>query len=179
VVGRHLSLNDLGEPLRRMLVEKGLSLAHAILLAEFDEEDTGAVAEFFLRVSANANEAKEAAEILKDLARIGKKSVREILGLAEIANAPKAEARRALRKLRYPALDAAEEEFEKLAAKMRLDTNVAVSHSPNFENDLLRLAITARSPEEFDSILSRLKAGADSGLIKQIFAIPRAAEKRQ
>jgi len=178
VVEQYLSLNGLAAPLRRLLVEKGLSLAHALLLAEFGEEDAEEAASLFLRTGANANEAKEAAEILKDLCRIRKCKVRDILGAPEIADAEKSEARKALRRMRYPALAEAEEEFERLVAKLRLDTNVAVSHPPNFENDLLRLNITARSPEELDAALAKLKAGVDSGLIRQIFAIPKTSKSK-
>jgi ParB-like chromosome segregation protein Spo0J len=177
VVAQYLSLNNLAAPLCRFLVDKGLSLAHALLLAEFDAEDAEDAANLFLRIGANANEAKEAAEILKDLCRIRHCKVRDILGAPEIAGAEKPEARKVLRRMRYPALAAAEETFERLVGKLRLDTNVAVSHSPNFESDLLRLNISARGAEELDSVLSKLKAGVDSGLIREIFAIPKNAAK--
>jgi hypothetical protein len=177
VVARYLSLNKLGEGLRRVLAEGGLSFAHAVLLADFAGADAEAVARLFLRVGANANEAREIAEIVRDLGRIRKCAATGIIALPEIAQARKEELRKKLRAMRYPALAAAEETFEKLVGELRLDTNVAVSHSPNFETDLMRINITARSAEELASTLSKLNSALASGLISKIFSLPKSAAK--
>jgi len=177
VVAQYLSLNNLAEPLRRLLAEEGLSFAHALLLADFPAADAETLARLFLRISANANEAREIAEIVRDLGRIRKCAATGIIALPEIAQARKEELRKKLRAMRYPALAAAAETFEKLVGELRLDTNVAVSHSPNFETDLLRINIAARSADELASVLAKLDSALDSGLISQIFSLPKSAAK--
>jgi ParB-like chromosome segregation protein Spo0J len=172
VVEQYLTLNEMAEPLRRFLVEKRLSLAHALLLADLPHEDAMQMAGLFLLMSANANEAKEIAEMLKDLARIKDCRVSEILDSPELAGAGKDAARKALRRMRYPALAAAEDEFAQLVAELRMDTNVSISHSPNFESDSLRVTIAVRSAGELKAVLAKLKAGLDAGVVGKIFAIP-------
>lgn len=144
-VAQCLRLNDLAEDARKFLVEKNLSHAHALLLLDFPPRDTGAVAALFHKLGANANEAREIAETLSDLSRIRKQPAGEIIALPELRDANKMEFRARVRRMRYPTLAAAEEEFDTIVAKLRLDTNAAVSHSPNFETDAIRINITARS----------------------------------
>lgn len=173
VIRQYLVLNDMPLTLRGLLSREDLSFAHAVLLLDFAPSDAEAVARLFANIRLNVNEAREIAELLADLARSRKKSAGELLASEELKGLAKAEMRKALYGMRYPIVAAAEDKFEELVAELRLDTNVSVSHSPNFESDLLRVNIAARDAEEMSEALKKLSRGLEGGVIGGIFDIPR------
>ncbi len=173
IIQRYLALNNMPASLRGMLVREGLSFAHAVLLVDLSPEDAEAIAGLFSRDRANANEAKEIAGMLRDLAHIRRVSVKDLLASEGLNGLTRDALRKSLKKMRYPTIAAAEETFEKLVAQLHLDTNTSISHSPDFESDSLRVNINVRSAAELSSVLKKLSAGLEKEIIAEIFGLPR------
>ena len=177
IVQQYLALNKMPASLRGMLVREGLGFAHAVLLVDLSPEDAEAIAGLFSRDRVNANEAKEITGMLRDLAHIRRVSVKDLLAAEGLNGLTRDALRKNLKKMRYPTIAAAEEKFEKLVAQLHLDTNTSVSHSPDFESDSLRININVRSAAELSSVLKKLSTGLESGVIGEIFDIPRRANR--
>ncbi|MHC4712146.1 MAG: ParB/RepB/Spo0J family partition protein [Planctomycetota bacterium] len=135
-----------------------------------------------LRLSAG--DTRFVSEAAIDLAGRGKVSPREvfepILAESTVAGDPgksKSALKATLARRLSPVITEMEDEFAALASELG-GAGTAVGHSPGFEADEVRIALTARRIEEIRALKDALEKGLETGVFERMLSIARREGER-
>ena len=175
-------LLSLDEEIKLALCQGTLVLGTALLLAGLDAVDRlPTFHSVFLTCEPGLNEAKKIVKDLVDLASMADTTVAGVLAERELREVLDDQAlssgnwcsllRATLRERRYPVLSQLEERFQQAVKEMGLPAGVSGAHSEFFEDDRLRVNLTAASAAELEAQLRALLERAETGEFDKLFAI--------
>lgn len=175
-------LLSLDEEIKLALCQGTLVLGTALLLAGLNPANRlSTFRSVFVTCEPGLNEAKKIVKDLRDLASMAGTTVRDILAERELREVLDDQAlssgkrcsllRATLRERRYPVLSQLEERFQQAVKEMGLPAGVSAAHSEFFEDDRLRVNLTAASAAELEAQFRALLERAETGKFDKLFAI--------
>lgn len=139
----------------------------ALKLAEVKKTDRKAFVNLLDAVNLNQNKQREILQVLQDLSRLEKRTVKEILSTPEIKsiltdpelNDPQRiiRLRDALRYQRYPGITAFEQKAEAAKRKISFCENIQVMNQPPYENDQLNLSVRIKDRKDIKKAIEALR----------------------
>jgi ParB-like chromosome segregation protein Spo0J len=155
----YLRAAGLSPLLREELIRSGCSLANALRLLRWPEEDQPALIPLLRKLHLGENRLRECIETLYEIAlREGKgpSAILEESEFKEILDDPRQDRpqrteafRERLIRRRYPLFSAMRRSFFQCRSRLRIPPDLSVQASPYFEEVGVRVSFRARSREEF------------------------------
>lgn len=179
-VDQQLAVAALPAELHRLMVEGVLGTAMALELGGRSLETAVALGRLFQTLRLGLNRQREVLFYLKDLARRDRCPITRILATPEIAavlddpdmdaGVKTAALRHRLRCLRYPALSAAESEFDACRAALGLGPHIRLDPPPFFEGNEYGIRMAFDSIEALQHRIDTLRDASASPHLRKILA---------
>lgn len=170
-----LSRLDPGE--KELISEANLSLAALQSFVDLSSEERKAL--FPLLLPLGQNKQKELIETIQDLRLAKGLSVNVILEMKELGSVLRAgnltafqkaeEARRILRKIRYPSLSARQSAFHSAKSRLALPEDIKISPAPYFEDDRMCVEFSFLSKKDYLKKVEALQKAAAQGEFSGLF----------
>jgi hypothetical protein len=167
VLEDHLRVHALSEPVRRVLLRSGCSMANALRVCGWALHDQEALIPLFEQLHLGENILREVLEKIKEVTLREGVSVASFLESAkcrEILEDPERDCpsktrafRSYLRSRRYPTLFSMEEAFRKARANLGLPPKLSIDPAPFFEEAGVKVSFRAHTPEEFREFSGKLR----------------------
>ncbi|MGE5340361.1 MAG: hypothetical protein ACM3SY_02660 [Candidatus Omnitrophota bacterium] len=152
----------LGEAFKELLIDGGVMLKYALALCNFNPEDRTLLIELFRKVSFTASQQQKIVEMVEEILFRDKCTLAEIWEKLQInpgeweMEKPQKEIIDRLFKYRYPVYMEAEETWQAEIDRMRLPSNVNVTHYPFFEKRGIDITIHAKDMGEFQKLMEKI-----------------------
>ncbi len=166
VVGRIRSLVHLPSAVQEGILEGSISLSMACELGGLEERLAVCFAELFRRLKIGLNKQRDILWMVLEIARregiTGQKVLEEpalvdLLGAEHIERSHRAHRlRQLLRRRRYPAHSAAEDNFKRLRQRLKLGENLHLIPPKDFEGTMFNLILTFANLEDLVRLKTRL-----------------------
>lgn len=172
-------LLSLSELVRLKVATAQLSYGQALLLRGFPVESRDLFCDLMIGCALNLQESRQAAQWVREVCL--RESEDPLRLLESLRSAAAVDERRpprknaqaflgALRRRRYPALEAARARFETAWKETGLEkAEIQVSHDPTFETSELRLQISADSEDVLRERVDALRRALDQGSFRKVF----------
>lgn len=173
-------LLSLPEPVRVKVSAGQLSYGQALLLREFPVECRDLFCDLMAGCELNLQESRQAAQWVREIClRESESPVRLLEPLRTKTLNDRGPPRKnaqaflgALRRRRYPTLEAARARFETAWKETGLEkAGIQASHDPTFETTMLRLQISADSENALRERLEALRLAFDRGSLRNVFSL--------
>jgi ParB family chromosome partitioning protein len=174
---KYLALAELESDLKKVIHEKDIPFSVLQIFLELKPGTRKLVMPILLPLGQNKQK-----EILEDLQEISQReniAAEEILKTVEILHIQSSdklsplqkadEIRVLLRKRRYPSFSTWKESFDLTLRKMRWPKEIALKHSPFFEDEDISVAFSFKNKKEFEESVSKLKQMASQKEFNKIF----------
>jgi len=174
---KYLALAELESDLKKVIHEKDIPFSVLQIFLELKPGTRRLVMPILMPLGQNKQK-----EILEDLQEISQReniTAEEILKSREIlpiqssdklSPLQKADKIRVwLRKRRYPSFSSWEESFDLTLRKMRWPKEIALKHSPFFEDEDISVAFSFKNKKEFEESISKLKQLASQKEFSKLF----------
>jgi hypothetical protein len=166
----HLRCADIPDDAKRVMVRHGCSRANALRLTRWPLEHQPAIISLLEKLHLGENVLRECLERMHEVWLRDGTSPRDFLaepGCRSVLNDPdrsrpqKTQGFRAyLRRRRFPSIAAVEEAFQQARARLALGPGVSLHAGPYFEEEGIRIAFRARTPQELKALAERLREAA-------------------
>ena len=153
--------------LQEAILSGCIALSVALAVNQLDQDDRAGVVSLFQALNTGLNIQRELLEMIREIALRDGISITALIQQADIAavlnhdELPQSnkvqKLRRILKTRRYPALSAAEDEFQQSLRSIKLDPQIQLHHPPFFEGKAYRLTMTIQSKQQFKKRLSQLE----------------------
>ncbi len=133
----------------------------------FDAAEVGRIIDLAARLPMSMSNFRETVGLLM-LLKIKQGRI-EFAQLDKADNAD--ELKQVVRHATHPALVGMEGQLDRLLAASALPPNIRVTVDPNFERDAIDISIRARTGEEMEGALNKLREIADRGIVRSILEL--------
>lgn len=167
ILHQFLSLNQLIEPMKQHVIEKGLALSAAARMAEFTPSTQTALLDVLRHINASTGKLNELLFLIREISARDGVSVEEVLNryqlLAIVADsaiaAPeKVKAlRQALKNVHLPELTERQHHLAELIQSLELPDSARLIADPYFEDPALKLEYEFSAPEELQVLISKVQ----------------------
>ncbi len=140
----------------------------------FDDGEVGRIAGCAARLRMSMSNFRETVGLLM-LLKIKQGHI-EFARLDEAGSTD--ELKQTVRRATHPALVGMEEHLARLLAASALPPNIRIKVDPNFERDAVDISIQARTGEEMDNALRRLREMTDGGIFRSILELTHGRPAR-
>ena len=178
VLNRTLSLLTLDEKMRDAVLSGILDGEAALKLISFSNKDRVSIFELLSKLRLSKNRQTEVIENLSDIMKrdgcsvsdiFNSKDLNDILESKDLNIPQKGErVRRFVRRLRYPKLVKAEEEFVQMKKELKLGGSIKLNHPPFFEGDRYSLQFQFGSIDELKDHLKKVDSIKGSKRMKKL-----------
>jgi ParB/RepB/Spo0J family partition protein len=173
----YMKLVNLEREIKDAFYLQRITIEQVFMLGEADSSTRIEILErVLLKFKFNTNETREVVREIQEVGFRDRKSISDVvdeIGLKIGEKGVKADFRRELRTMRYPALLRAEEEFRDCLRSLNLPNEVNISHSPFFEGNYVEIRIRIEGAEELREILSYLHSALNKGEIDRLLDIAK------
>ncbi len=152
---------------KRYLLDHGVSLKNALLLAAFPEAERRSICGFLWDLRIGENVLREILTYLREIARregtrvedlLSNRKIQRILSDESLSGPQRTQAiRRFLRERRYPRLSDLEKRFSSYRKGMGLPPQVKITPPAFFEGDQFKIEFSFRSLKEYEDLLGTLE----------------------
>ncbi len=166
-VDRLSKIADMPASLQMAIVEERIALPVALSITALESEDARRVTHLLRRINTGLNNQREILERIVELSIIESISISCLLERKEIARitdddeSPMPQLvqhlRQTLRKMRYPELSKAEDDYYHAVKALHLDSSIQLQPPPFFEGKTFRLIISIHSRRQLRSLLPELE----------------------
>ncbi|HKA56151.1 MAG TPA: hypothetical protein VKJ47_21070 [Candidatus Binatia bacterium] len=171
-------MSALAEQILTYVQSKHLSAQTLARWRAWTEEDQAAFLTLAEELQLGENHLRDLLDWLEETVLRDGGTIRGVLSRPEICRPLAAKLARndklkavkaALRRVRYPRLSRLEEDLRAAVKALDLGGRVRVSFPPSFEGDEVTVEIKARSVEELNESVTRLRQRLDDGGLRQVF----------
>lgn len=172
-----LAFSQFEPGLKKIILEKGMPFTSLEILASFTPAERKIIIP--LIVPLGQNKQKEVLENLREISVREDLSVREILNSKEILKVLDSETRPPVQKAdkirlilnrkRYPHLSSQEKSFDSSLKRLRWPQDIAVHHSPFFEDENITVQFRFKDEKEFQGHLIKLQQVASRKEFSRLF----------
>ncbi|RJP17686.1 MAG: ParB/RepB/Spo0J family partition protein [Candidatus Abyssobacteria bacterium SURF_5] len=173
----HLRLTTLEPPMLQAIHREQLRVEQAFLLLDVEPPARLALFDLLQACKANLNETRELIPTILDVAKMKNLEPAQYIRQLE-ASAVSGTFRHKLQvlrdslvKSRYPALSAAQSQFDNLAGALTAGHNCKIEAPRYLEGDEISISIRAKSPEQLEDVLRKLSRPESSDKIRSLFSI--------
>jgi ParB/RepB/Spo0J family partition protein len=173
----HLSLGNLTGNMRRYVHETDMPVSCAARMASFSSRDQEALLTFLHPLRPGVNKLRELLVNVEEVAARQGDTVAQILSREELksvtdSDAPRPlkieTARKALKKMRFPAVTAAEARIEGLLKSLGLPREIALHLPLYLEGDTIRVELRFKSAEGLKRLAEKLVEASDRDELDEI-----------
>jgi hypothetical protein len=178
VLNRTVSLLKLDEKIRDAIIFGILDEGAAFKLMNFSKKDRALVYEVLSNLRLSKNKQTEVIENIYDIMKrdgcsalsiFDSKELNDILDSKDLNIPQKGErVRRFFRRLRYPNIVKAEEEFIKMRRELKLGDSIKLNHPPFFEGDRYSVQFHFGSIDELKDNLKKIDSIKDSKKMRKL-----------
>ena len=179
IIKKLKNIYNLPPSLQGYLLKNTLSLTTALELGTLEEQAGTALADLFDELNTSLNKQKEIINLIREIALIEGSSMLEVLQESELnkiinnknfdRTQKTAAIRSCLKKKRFPAITACEENFKKIVTELKLGEGIKLVPPKNFEGQDYKLTIAFKSYSELEKRQVTLNRIAGGEKIKAIF----------
>jgi hypothetical protein len=184
ILHQYLGLEQLIEPMRVHVVEKGAAISSATRIAEFTPSTQNALVNVLKHVNPSTNKLNELLTLIREIAARDGTSVEEILQryqLLTIVADPTVAApekvmalRQTLRSVRLPHLTERQNQLTELIQGLQLPQSTRLVADPYFEDSKLKLECQFSAPEELNALVCKIQEAFEKQHWHKIFEWYRA-----
>lgn len=178
VLNRTVSLSKLDEKIRDAIIFGILDEKAAFKLMNFSKKDRASIYEVLSNLRLSKNKQTEVIENIYDiisrdgcsaLSIFDSKELNDILDSKDLNTPQKGErVRRFVRRLRYPNIVKAEEEFIKMRRELKLGDSIKLNHPPFFEGDRYSVQFQFSAIDELKDNLKKIDSIKDSKKMRRL-----------
>lgn len=179
ILHQFLALQQLIEPMKQHVVEKGFAISSANRIAEFTPSTQASLLDVLKHVSPSTSKLNELLTLIREIAARDGTSVEEILQRYQLLTivadptvaAPEkvAALRQTLRSVRLPHLTERQQQMTSLIAGLQLPQMAKLVADPYFEDPKLKLEYQFSAPEELTVLVSKIQEAFDKQHWHKIF----------
>jgi hypothetical protein len=179
IIKKLKNIYNLPIPLQGCILKNTLSLTTALELGTLEKQAGTALADLFDELKTSLNKQKEIINLIREIALIEGGSMLEVLQESELhkiinskycdRTQKTAAIRSCLKKKRFPAITACEENFKKIVTGLRLGEGIKLVPPKNFEGQDYKLTIAFKSYAELEKRQVTLNRIIGGEKVKAIF----------
>jgi hypothetical protein len=184
VLHQYLALEQLIEPMKVHIVEKGAAISSATRIAEFSPATQASLLNVLQHVNPSTNKLNELLTLIREIAARDGTTVEEILNRYQLLTivadpavaAPEkvAALRQTLRSVRLPHLTERQRQLTGLIDSLQLPNTARLIADPYFEDPKLKLEYQFSAPEEINALIGKLQEAFEKQQWQKIFEWYRA-----
>lgn len=181
---QYLAVDQLIEPMKVHVVEKGAALSSVMRIAEFSPTTQSSLLNVLSHVNPSTSKLNELLTLIREIAARDGTTVEEILSRYQLLTivadptvaAPEkvAALRQTLRSVRLPHLTERQRQLTGLIDNLQLPDTARLIADPYFEDPKLRLEYQFSAPEEINALIGKLQEAFEKQQWQKIFEWYRA-----